>query len=70
MASKYVLIRQENLDRSQAHTYATPRTLLSVVRLAQASAKLYFRKHIEKSDVDEALRLMKMSKISLEGFFN
>eukprot|EP00889_Picochlorum_renovo_P002263 jgi/Picre1/29293/NNA_004685.t1 len=45
--------------------YTTARTLLSILRLSQALARLRFSDEVEQSDVDEALRLMKMSKASL-----
>ncbi|GMH35691.1 hypothetical protein BSKO_03559 [Bryopsis sp. KO-2023] len=65
IASVYSELRQENKDPDKAHTYTTPRTLMSIVRLSQALAKLQFREEVVQEDVEEALRLMKMSKISL-----
>lgn len=43
----------------------TARQLLSILRLAQAHAKLYFREEVKMEDVDEALRLVYMSKASV-----
>ena len=63
-------MRQENLDHERAHTYTTPRTLMSILRLCQALAKLQFRNEVNQDDVEEALRLMRMSKISLVGLSN
>ncbi|KAL2200062.1 MCM2/3/5 family-domain-containing protein [Corynascus similis CBS 632.67] len=45
--------------------HTTPRTLLGVVRLAQALARLGFRNEVTQDDVDEALRLVEASKESL-----
>lgn len=67
MASVYAELRQENKDPDKAHTYTTPRTLMSILRLGQALAKLQFRDELVQEDLEEALRLMKMSKISLAG---
>lgn len=55
--------RDENAKRSHAHTSA--RTLLGVIRLAQALARLRFSNEVVTEDVDEALRLVEVSKASL-----
>jgi DNA replication licensing factor MCM7 len=47
--------------------YSTARTLLSILRLSEAIARLRWSDEVEQTDVDESLRLMKMSKISLEN---
>lgn len=47
--------------------YVTPRTLLAIIRLAQASAKLHFREDVIQNDVDEALTLMDFSIRSLRN---
>jgi DNA replication licensing factor MCM7 len=36
----------------------TPRSLLGIIRLSQAIARLHFRNTIHKEDIDEALRLI------------
>lgn len=46
-------------------TYTTARTLLSILRLAQALARLRFQEEVNKEDVDEAIRLMEASSKSL-----
>ncbi|KAG2494157.1 hypothetical protein HYH03_007792 [Edaphochlamys debaryana] len=67
IASFYAELRQmEKAALGAAATYTTPRTLLSILRLSQALAKLRFSALVEQSDVDEALRLMRQSKASLE----
>jgi DNA replication licensing factor MCM7 len=48
-------------------THTTPRTLLGVVRLAQALARLRFASTVSQDDVDEALRLVEASKASLDS---
>lgn len=64
-ASVYAELRAEEAASEVPHTYTTARTLLSILRLSQALARLRFSEEVEQSDVDEALRLMKMSKASL-----
>jgi len=46
-------------------THTSPRTLLGVVRLSQALARLRFSAQVVTDDVDEALRLIAVSKASL-----
>jgi len=45
--------------------YVTPRTLLAIIRLSQALARLSFRPQVNQADVDEALKLMDFSIRSL-----
>ena len=47
-------------------TYTTARTLLGVLRLSQALARLRLSDEVCRGDVDEAMRLIHMSKASLE----
>jgi DNA replicative helicase MCM subunit Mcm2 (Cdc46/Mcm family) len=49
----------------KAFTHTSPRTLLGVLRLAQALARLRFADEVISEDVDEALRLTEVSKASL-----
>ncbi|XP_031486970.1 DNA replication licensing factor MCM7 [Nymphaea colorata] len=65
MASVYASMRQDEAKTSTPHSYTTVRTLLSILRLAMALARLRPSKFVAQSDVDEALRLMRMSKFSL-----
>ncbi|KAI1779557.1 DNA replication licensing factor mcm7 [Hypoxylon cercidicola] len=51
--------------KNKQFTYTTTRTLLGVVRLAQALARIRFDSIVNREDVDEALRLMEASKESL-----
>lgn len=55
--------RDEKAKKQFSHT--SPRTLLGVVRLSQALARLRFSETVVQEDVDEALRLVDASKQSL-----
>lgn len=68
MVGAYVRMRQqqsrdEKSKKQFAHT--SPRTLLGIVRLSQALARLRFSEEVFTEDVDEALRLIEVSKASL-----
>ncbi|KAE8009362.1 hypothetical protein FH972_005802 [Carpinus fangiana] len=65
IASAYSSIRQEEAKSNSPHSYTTVRTLLSILRISAALARLRFSDSVAQSDVDEALRLMQMSKFSL-----
>lgn len=68
IVGSYVKMRtnhKEDEAREQAFTYTSARTLLGVVRLSQALARLRFDSLVDTADVDEALRLMEVSKASL-----
>lgn len=70
MVKTYVKMRdgsQRAERRGEQFTHTTPRTLLGVVRLAQALARLRFSNEVIQDDVDEALRLVEASKQSLEA---
>lgn len=75
MVKAYVKMReQQSRDEKNKKQFAhtSPRTLLGIVRLAQALARLRFSEEVVQDDVDEALRLIEASKASLyqgnEGF--
>lgn len=64
----YVRLRKQSIENEKAeksHSYASARTLLGVLRLSQALARLRYSDEVEEGDVDEALRLMEASKESL-----
>ncbi|CDO73635.1 hypothetical protein BN946_scf185014.g105 [Trametes cinnabarina] len=64
----YVRLRKVSRDeeaQKKSHSYTSARTLLGVLRLAQALARLRFSNEVAHADVDEALRLMEVSKRSL-----
>ena len=69
IVAKYVekrKIQREGIDE-QSYMYVTPRTLLAIIRLAQAMAKLSFRKEVKQGDEDEAIKLMDYSIRSLRN---
>lgn len=47
-------------------SYTTPRSLLALLRLSQAHARCRFSTKVERQDFQEALRLTKCSKESVE----
>lgn len=47
-------------------TYTTARTLLAILRLAQAHAKLHRREKLHSDDVEEAIRLMRVARDSID----
>jgi len=68
IVDSYVRLRKQSKEDTQhdrAHTHTSARTLLGVLRLAQALARLRFAAAVLHADVDEALRLMEASKESL-----
>ncbi|UKZ77445.1 hypothetical protein TrVFT333_005166 [Trichoderma virens FT-333] len=68
MIKTYVRLRDQQQraeKKGKQFTHTTPRTLLGVVRLAQALARLRFSNQVTQDDVDEALRLVEASKESL-----
>ncbi|KAH0562260.1 Mcm2-7 hexameric complex component [Trichoglossum hirsutum] len=68
MVGAYVRMRQQQKrDESgkKAFTHTSPRTLLGILRLSQALARLRFADRVLSDDVDEALRLIEVSKASL-----
>ncbi|KAI9747517.1 MAG: Mcm2-7 hexameric complex component [Lichina confinis] len=68
MVAAYVRMRQQQKrdERTKRHfSHVSPRTLLAVLRLSQALARLRFSDEVVPEDVDEALRLMDVSKASL-----
>ena len=68
MVGAYVRMRQQQKrdEGGKKHfTHTSPRTLLGVLRLSQALARLRFATMVVTDDVDEALRLVEVSKASL-----
>ncbi|PWN40309.1 putative ATP dependent DNA helicase [Ceraceosorus guamensis] len=66
----YVKLRAQGAEeeaKEQAYSYTSARTLLGVLRLSQALARLRFADSVDVADVDEALRLMDVSKASLHA---
>lgn len=65
----YVNERKKDKEAGEdsAQVYASARTLLSILRLATACARIRFSPAVSKEDVMESMRLMRMSKSSLEA---
>lgn len=68
MADAYVSMRDDEKKEGieSKKSYTTPRTLLAIMRLSQASARARFSNRVERQDFDEAMRLIKASKESIE----
>ncbi|KAK4552971.1 DNA replication licensing factor MCM7 [Recurvomyces mirabilis] len=68
LVGAYVRLRQQQ-KRDEAgkktFTHTSPRTLLGILRVSQALARLRFAEEVITDDVDEALRLIEVSKASL-----
>ncbi|ANB13289.1 mini-chromosome maintenance complex protein 7 [Sugiyamaella lignohabitans] len=68
VVSSYVQMRQkqsQDQNSKKQFSHVTPRTLLGILRMAQALARLRFDNKVIASDVDEALRLSDACKKSL-----
>ena len=46
--------------------HTSPRLVLTLIRLSTAIAKLRFAKSVEKTDVEQAIRLMESSRKSIQ----
>ncbi|KAJ8389254.1 hypothetical protein AAFF_G00121190 [Aldrovandia affinis] len=66
ITAAYVEMRKE-ARVSKDTTFTSARTLLSILRLSTALARLRLVDLVEKEDVNEAMRLMEMSKDSLQA---
>lgn len=64
LVSAYVEIRKEARN-SRDTTFTSARNLLGILRLATSLCRLNLRDVVTKQDVDEAIRLLDMSKTSL-----
>jgi DNA replication licensing factor MCM7 len=64
----YVTMRddEKRADMDSKKSYTTPRTLLALLRISQAHARVRFSERVERQDFEEAMRLMKVSKESVE----
>jgi DNA replication licensing factor MCM7 len=61
-------ITQAYVDlRKESREFTSARTLLSILRLATSIAKLRLQDQVQRDDVQEAIRLMEMSKDSIKG---
>ncbi|KAJ3022829.1 Mcm2-7 hexameric complex component [Thoreauomyces humboldtii] len=64
VVNAYVDMRARSKE-TEDFQYTSARTLLSVIRMSTALARLRFETEVDHADVDEALRLMEVSKASL-----
>ncbi|EDV28882.1 uncharacterized protein TRIADDRAFT_19118, partial [Trichoplax adhaerens] len=64
ITSAYIEIRKEARNNIDS-TYTSARTLLSILRLATALARLRLADDVDKDDIEEAIRLTEMSRASL-----
>ncbi|PRP83767.1 hypothetical protein PROFUN_08965 [Planoprotostelium fungivorum] len=65
IVSAYTNMRRVESESSVEFSYTTARTLLGILRLSTALARIRFDEEVRESDVSEALRLMHASKSSL-----
>lgn len=65
LVDAYIEMRREARNNKYLATFTSPRTLLAVLRLSTALARLRLANQVEQDDVDEAIRLIEMSKSSL-----
>jgi len=63
----YVTMRENSANADQGRkAFVSPRSLLSVMRLAQAVARVHLRNEVSKDDIEEAQRLLFVSKAAVE----
>lgn len=68
VVSSYVQMRQrqkEEQGTKNQFSHTTPRSLLGILRMAQALARIRFSNEVSAADVDEAIRLSEVCKKSL-----
>ncbi|SCU95047.1 LANO_0E09098g1_1 [Lachancea nothofagi CBS 11611] len=68
VVQSYIRMRQDSkkaMDSRFSFGQATPRTLLAMIRISQGLAKLRFSDKVEFDDIEEAIRLLQVSKESL-----
>ena len=69
LVEAYVEIRERDKaksERSGGRGSITARQLLSILRMAEARARLHFRADVTREDVNEAIRLVTVSKASVD----
>ncbi|PVH16550.1 uncharacterized protein CXQ87_004844 [Candidozyma duobushaemuli] len=70
VVQSYIRMRKEaqrNEGSVKKFAHITPRTLLGILRISQALARIRFDNVVRPTDVDEALRLLKVSKSSMDS---
>ncbi|KAA3674234.1 DNA replication licensing factor MCM7 [Paragonimus westermani] len=66
LVGAYVEMRKEAKVNKEM-TYTSARTLLAIMRLSTARARLRATNEVSKSDIDEAMRLMEASRASINA---
>lgn len=68
IVNAYVSMRddEKRSEIDSRKSYTTPRSLLGLLRLSQAHARTRFSSRVERRDFDEAMRLTRASKESVE----
>lgn len=67
LADLYTGLRTSYHGEKNVSAAITPRTLLAIVRLASARARLRFSAQVTRADVDEAVRLLETSHASADA---
>lgn len=66
IVNQYCVIRNQARNEKGQHTmFTSPRSLLAILRLSTALARLRLENVVEKADIEEAIRLLEQSKASL-----
>ena len=65
IVDEYVRMRQESLVHGATFGFTSARTLLAILRLSQALARLRCADEVVREDIIEARRLMSLSKASV-----
>ena len=67
IVQKYLDMRNTSRNDPKSSTFTSARTLLAILRLSTALARLRLVDVVERADIEEACRLMDMSKDSLKN---
>ena len=65
IVDEYVRMRQESITNGATFGFTSARTLLAILRLSQALARLRCANEVSRDDIVEARRLMSLSKASV-----
>uniref|UniRef100_A0A7S4FAD0 DNA replication licensing factor MCM7 n=1 Tax=Chrysotila carterae TaxID=13221 RepID=A0A7S4FAD0_CHRCT len=65
IVDEYVNMRQEAVADTKGFGFTSARTLLAIMRLSQALARVNLRGHVIREDIVEARRLMSLSRASV-----
>jgi DNA replication licensing factor MCM7 len=65
IVDEYVRMRQESLQEGATFGFTSARTLLAILRLSQALARLRCATEVNRDDIVEARRLMTLSRSSV-----